>query len=107
MHPRAEHAIGLDSVDEVVAAAREGATACTLSPIFSSPGKGPPIGPEALREARSRLLEEGLDIGIVALGGLDTSRALSTLSLGADGVASIRAEIDPTLLFAPRSRETS
>ena len=99
--------VACHSVDEVVAAAREGATACTLSPIFSSSGKGSPIGTEALREARSRLLEEGLDLGIVALGGLDDSRAPSTLSLGADGVAVIRAEIDPALLFAPRSRETS
>ncbi len=97
--------VSCHTVDEVVAAARAGATFCSLSPILTSPGKGAPLGIDALGAARSRLEAESLDIGLVALGGLDSTSAPLALAAGADGVATIRGEIDPRLLLTRRSFE--
>ncbi len=91
--------VACHTVDEVVASARAGATLCFLSPIYTSPGKGAPLGIEALGAARSRLAAEGLDIGLIALGGLDSTSAPLALAAGADGVATIRSEIDPRPLL--------
>jgi len=86
--------------DEAVRrAARAGIDAVLVSPVFTSPGKGPPRGVEALTAAsriaaalaprvpsprRTRLL-------VYALGGVDAERAASCAGAGADGVALIRA----------------
>jgi thiamine-phosphate pyrophosphorylase len=92
--------IACHSAAEVVQAANAGATACTLSPIFASPQKGAPLGLEAIREARSLLSASGVDIGLVALGGIDSKTAGLAIDAGADGVAAIRSEIDPSLFSA-------
>lgn len=95
---RAFVSVACHRVDEVAAAARAGADACSLSPIFESPGKGRALGPEIIAEARASLASRGLAIGIVALGGIDDATAQLALRAGADGVAAIRAEIAPKQL---------
>jgi thiamine-phosphate diphosphorylase len=73
--------------DDVDAARRDGATAVYVSPIFTTPGKGPPRGLEAIRSARTR----AGSMLIYALGGVDASNAEDCVRAGADGVAVIRA----------------
>ena len=77
---------------EVARAAAEGADAALLSPIFASPGKGPPLGIEALREARAALGERSA-VQLLALGGVTAENAGACLAAGADGVAAIRADL--------------
>jgi thiamine-phosphate pyrophosphorylase len=89
--------IACHAPDEVARAARHGASAALLSPIFQSPGKGSPIGIAALREAR-RLLPLGASCALVALGGVDRENAKLCLDEGADGVASIRADLTQLLV---------
>jgi thiamine-phosphate pyrophosphorylase len=84
--------VACHDVGEVIAARAAGADACTLSPIFPSPGKGTPLGPEALREARAQLAGDDRFL-LVALGGLDASNAAEARSAGADGIAAIRADV--------------
>lgn len=76
---------------ELAQAAREGADAALLSPIFASPGKGAPLGLAALTDARAAF--PGLPLH--ALGGVDASNARACLDSGASGVAVIRAALDP------------
>ena len=70
-------------------AAAEGADAVTLSPIFTSPGKGPPLGLDAIRAAVAALPPR---VTILALGGVDASNAAACRAAGARGVAVIRAD---------------
>lgn len=100
--PAALVSVACHAPAEVVVAARLGATCCTLSPIFASPGKDAPLGVEAIGEARRLLAQAGLTIGLVALGGIDADTAKDALAEGADGVAAIRAEI-PAAVFSRRT----
>lgn len=68
--------------------AEAGADLVTLSPIFESPGKGPPLGLGALSEAK--VGGWPTTCRLVALGGIDAARAAHARSAGADGVAMIR-----------------
>jgi thiamine-phosphate pyrophosphorylase len=77
--------------DDVRRARDEGADAVLVSPIFETPGKGPPRGPDALARARAIA---GDALGVYALGGVDAARAASCAAAGADGVAVIRALLD-------------
>lgn len=77
-------------LDEVAAAADEGADAVLLSPVFASPGKGRPLGLSALTEARRRLPSA---VGLYALGGVDAAAVSRCLAAGATGVAAIRADL--------------
>jgi len=55
-----------------------------LGPIWETPGKGAPLGPESLAFGRGARL--------IAVGGIDTpARAAEAIANGADGVAMIRA----------------
>jgi len=74
-------------VEDVDLACREGASAALVSPIFETPGKGTPRGPQFLAEARAR----ASSFALYALGGVDVSRAGECVDAGADGVAVIRA----------------
>jgi thiamine-phosphate pyrophosphorylase len=96
--PDAFVSIACHDTADVLAAARAGADACTLSPVFASPGKGPPLGTEAIVAAKRALADAGLAIAVVALGGIDASSALLAFDAGADGVASIRAEVPASSL---------
>jgi thiamine-phosphate pyrophosphorylase len=88
-------------LDEARAAARDGADAVVLSPIFESPGKGPALGLAAVTEARAAL---PAGTGLVCLGGIDRERARACVAAGADAVASIRADISDLLLEKAASR---
>lgn len=93
--PDAWISVACHDVDDVIRAATEGADAATLSPIFASPGKGTPLGTAALRAARSALA--GRPLALYALGGVDRASAPSCFAAGADGVASIRADLSAFL----------
>lgn len=93
--PSAWISVACHSVDDVVHAATRGADAVTLSPIFASPGKGTPLGLDALRAAREAL--GARPIALYALGGVDLATAPSCFAAGADGVASIRADLSRLL----------
>lgn len=80
-------------LDEVAAAAREGASAVLLSPVLASPGKGSPLGLEALGAARRQLDASPTRPLLVALGGIDLASARAALDAGADAVAGIRAHL--------------
>ena len=80
-------------LDEVAAAAREGASAVLLSPVLASPGKGSPLGLAALGAARRLLDASPAPPLLVALGGIDASSARAALDAGADAVAAIRAHL--------------
>ena len=68
---------------------RLGADSVFLSPIFETPGKGPPLGLTALTEAARRRTRTRL----VALGGITAERAEACFDAGADAVAAIRADL--------------
>ncbi len=72
------------SAEDAIARRREGADLVTLSPIFTSPGKGKALGLQALRDAVSAG-------GIYALGGIDEQNLDAVLETGVEGVAAIRA----------------
>lgn len=93
--PAAWISVACHDVDDVIRAATEGADAATLSPIFASPGKGTPLGLGALQAARSALA--GRPIALYALGGVDRASAPSCFAAGADGVATIRADLTALL----------
>ena len=69
--------------------AAEGASYCTLGPVWATPSKagmGAPLGTETLREAAK------LAVPVFALGGVDScKRAHACLATGTHGVAGIRA----------------
>ncbi|MEM9072726.1 MAG: thiamine phosphate synthase [Myxococcota bacterium] len=71
-------------------AAAEGADYATLSPFATVPGKGPALGADGFKAQR-----KGVDLPVLALGGIDRERAAMALAAGADGVAFLRAGLDP------------
>ena len=73
--------------DDVRRASAFGVSAVLVSPIFDSPGKGPPRGTAALTAARA--IAPGL--GVYALGGVSAANAVACHAAGASGVAVIRA----------------
>ena len=75
---------------DVLAAAKDGADAALLSPIFASPGKAEPLGAAAISQARHLV---GPDFAIVALGGVTRERIARCIEAGASGVAAIRADL--------------
>jgi thiamine-phosphate pyrophosphorylase len=63
----------------------------TFGPVFESPGKGAPLGLEALREACRET------VPVFALGGVNWENASDCISVGAEGIAGIRMFQDPSL----------
>ena len=85
--------VACHSAHEVERRALEGADVAFLSPIFRSPGKGAPLGVDALRSAAKQLAERAPATRLVALGGVEPSQVASCFEAGAHGVASIRHEL--------------
>lgn len=79
---------------EVRRAAAEGVDYVLFGPIWATPGKGPPVGLEALAEAC------GCGVPVVALGGVEIDRIAPCLDHGAWGVAAIRMLAEPARLAA-------
>jgi thiamine-phosphate pyrophosphorylase len=97
--PRAFISVACHTVEEVAVAAQKRADAALLSPIFFSPGKGPPLGPAALTEAKDLLQAGGYaPLWLIALGGVNSQNAPRCIDAGADGIALIRSPLDPPLL---------
>jgi thiamine-phosphate pyrophosphorylase len=63
----------------------------TFGPVFATPGKGPPVGIERLRQACS------VGKAVYALGGVNWDNAGECLAAGAQGIAGIRLFQDPEL----------
>lgn len=99
--PRAWISTSAHSVADVLAAAAAAADAALLSPIFASPGKGAPLGPAALSQARAALSARGLSLTLYALGGVTADNAPDCLAAGAAGVAAIRADLLSLLVLEP------
>lgn len=74
---------------ELEQAAREGANAALLSPVFSSPGKGEPLGLDMLRAACFAFPT----LSIIALGGVQADNIKACFAAGASGVAMIRSAL--------------
>jgi thiamine-phosphate pyrophosphorylase len=88
---RAFVSVAAHEVVDLQVAAREGATAALLAPIYATPGKGAPRGPTFLTEARAK----ADNVLLYALGGIDPARAGDCVSRGAHGVAAIRSVFEP------------
>lgn len=89
--------VSCHAVSEVSLAAASGADAALLSPIFTSPGKGRPLGLEALSSARAAQSARG-SLPLIALGGVDETNASACFQAGAEGVAAIRADLTQSLI---------
>lgn len=88
--------IGISAHDmaEVERAATQGADYVTISPIFpsvSKPDYGPPLGLDAISEMARRVT-----IPIVALGGIDETKATNCIAMGAAAVAVMGAAMRAT-----------
>jgi len=78
--------ISTHSIDEAKKAEALGADMVTYSPIFTTPGKGEPVGLDRLRA-----LTSAVDIPVIALGGILTNAQVDACRIsGACGFASIR-----------------
>lgn len=71
---------------EVELAVEEGADLVVFGPVFSSPGKGSPVGVSELQRACHAIP----DIPVLALGGVDETNIDSVIDAGAAGIAAIR-----------------
>ncbi len=90
------------SVDELVEVLRSAPlNFATLSPIYATPSKEgiiAPTGPHILTECRNALP----DFPLLALGGVDQSRASECIAAGASGIAVMRA-----VMSAPSPRQAA
>ena len=81
--------ISVESLDDAIAAQKDGADYLGVSPIYSTPTKtdtAPPLGSEGLRSIRSEV-----DLPLVGIGGLNADNAAAVIHSGADGVAAVSA----------------
>ena len=76
--------------EEVERARDEGADYATFGPVWPTPGKGPPVGLEALARAAA------CGLPLYALGGVTIARFADVAGAGASGVAAIRLFERPT-----------
>ncbi|HEV8241218.1 MAG TPA: thiamine phosphate synthase, partial [Thermoanaerobaculia bacterium] len=72
------------TIDEVAREAQSGADYVTFGPVFASPGKGEPVGLDALAAAARQ------GIPVLALGGIGIAELPRVAAAGAAGAAGIR-----------------
>ncbi len=82
--------VSCHTAEEAEQALLGGATFAVLGPVFPTPGKGAPIGLDALREACERLRSRNPKFPVLALGGITAGNAPACLAAGAAGIAAIR-----------------
>jgi thiamine-phosphate pyrophosphorylase len=93
------------SLEELIAAAEAGADYATFGPVFPTASKaayGPPVGVPALRQAA-----RATSIPVLALGGVNATRAAELHGTGIAGVAAIGAilqDADPPSVVAEIAR---
>ena len=73
------------NMEELRAAEHDGADFAVFGPIFESPGKGPAVGLDRLRDA-----VRSVRLPVYALGGVTEDNARSCIEAGAYGIAGIR-----------------
>lgn len=78
--------VSTHSEREVLAAKRDGADFALLGSIFTTPGKGEPLGLEKL----TAVCNAAGDFPVIAVGGVDAENQLSVVDAGAAGFAAIR-----------------
>jgi thiamine-phosphate pyrophosphorylase len=87
--------VSTHSPEEVLTAARSGASYVTFGPVFPTPSKamyGPPRGLAELQQAAA-----SVSIPLLALGGVESGNVLACLQAGARGIAAIRLFQDPEI----------
>lgn len=93
--------VSVGSVEEAVAAEKEGADYLALSPTFSTSSKddaGPGLGLDRLRKIR-----RVVSLPLVAIGGISRENVREVIAAGADGVAVISAVVaSPDIAAAAR-----
>lgn len=79
--------VSTHTLEAAIAASQSGADYLFYGPVFETPGKGAPVGPDDLHTACTRVGQ----FPVIALGGIDGSNARQVLDAGASGLAAIRA----------------
>lgn len=78
--------VSVHSIVEISALRDRGADFAMLAPVFSTPGKGRPLGLEGFRT----IVKAHPELPILGLGGIDASNYRSILDAGGAGFAAIR-----------------
>lgn len=89
--PNAWISIAAHTLSDVARASANGVDAIVYSPIFEVPRKGAPVGLDGLRHA----VVAAEKTPVIALGGIDRSRANACFECGASAVAMIRGVLGP------------
>jgi thiamine-phosphate pyrophosphorylase len=93
--------VSVGTVEEALAAEREGADYVALSPVFPTASKGnagPGYGLDRLREIR-----RAVSLPIIAIGGINRKNVQEVIAAGADGIAVISAVVaSPDITGAAR-----
>lgn len=79
--------VSTHTLEEVEAAAGEGADFALFGPVFATPGKDTPQGLDKLKH----VCEADASFPVLAIGGIDANNVLSAIDAGAAGIAAIRA----------------
>jgi thiamine-phosphate pyrophosphorylase len=83
--------VSVGSVDEALAAERQGADYVAVSPVFSTgskPDAGPGFGLSTLKDIRA-----AVHIPVIAIGGIGPANTAEVIRAGADGIAVISAVV--------------
>ena len=83
--------VSAHTLDGVLIASRMKADFSVFGPVFSTPGKGSPLGIETLKE----ICDAAKPFPVIALGGIDADNFEDVLNAGAGGFAAIRFLSDP------------